>query len=730
MLYTDPVRRDPPSSKLEYAHVYVKSDLDEGYEVQGFHWGGLTSGDWKTVFWILLAPFALANVAGWTTKRNNRWAVALVRVAALALTALLVSQAVTALVLIPFLWFQEQFDSASGGLSKLAAIVLFAITIALFLLLVRTSTQSHFKTLTPQDQFRLLLTPVTDAMLPPAEGGTDKTTPTSAQWDDPAGTVVTDPTIWGTHAILHRLRRLHLAIGLTVVAMGASLWADNLALLWASIVIFALVVISTFATSFWPRNRGLLWITAVSSLTSFGLAVASLTAIGFSNTAAASIADLHTLTFGITVVLGVSAMACVFKAGWLTVGALVIASQFGAVLGVALGLIAEQLAGVDPQLVPNGAGFVAVAMLFLIGVMAIVALILSAIPHPRSGVEGLTTLLRRIVLRGPWLFYSAAAFGIGFGLLVIFKSARESARSVDITELSGIVSTTFGKALFTGFTPRALDPAELGGGTQDAAVVVAGLIVLLAWWRVSAAIGWLRGFLVPAGAAVLVFITAKGFETSFLGLHFTLTRRLEEIAVFVAVLIPGLFMLKSIISGVREGETRRRQVGILWDVGSFWPRWFHPLAPPGYGPIAVDGLRNELKTRHRQVLAAHSQGTLIAAVTVSQMDEADLPDSLLTYGSQLGVLFPAMFPAAGIDQLVGEVSRRFENRWINLWRDDDPIGGHFIEVLDSSNWQVCTGNGHSNHEVTPEYGIARSRVLTGTPTWPTDQPKPACWGGS
>ncbi|HSO49889.1 MAG TPA: hypothetical protein VLS86_05035, partial [Acidimicrobiia bacterium] len=82
------------------------------------------------------------------------------------------------------------------------------------------------------------------------------------------------------------------------------------------------------------------------------------------------------------------------------------------------------------------------------------------------------------------------------------------------------------------------------------------------------------------------------------------------------------------------------------------------------------------------------------------------------------------------DQLVGEVSRRFENRWINLWRGDDPIGGHFIEVLESSNWQVCTGNGHSGHEVTPEYGVARSRVLTGTPSWPADQPEPACWGGS
>ena len=151
-------------------------------------------------------------------------------------------------------------------------------------------------------------------------------------------------------------------------------------------------------------------------------------------------------------------------------GALVIASQFGAVLGIAVGSDRRAADGVEsPVLVPHGAGFVAVAMLFLIGVLLIVALILSAIPHPRSGSRGLTTLLRRIVLRGPWFFYSAAVFGIGFGLLVSSSRRRRPRRSVGITDVSGIVSTRFGKALFTGFTPRALDPANLVVGRNDAA---------------------------------------------------------------------------------------------------------------------------------------------------------------------------------------------------------------------------------------------------------------------
>ena len=252
--------------------------------------------------------------------------------------------------------------------------------------------------------------------------------------------------------------------------------------------------------------------------------------------------------------------------------------------------------------------------------------------------------------------------------------------------------------------------------------------MVLLWWRVWSAIGWLRALLVPVGAVVLVFIAFRGFQVGFMGLEFTLTRRLEEIAVFVAVLIPGLFMLKSIISGVREGEERRRQVGILWDVGSFWPRWFHPLAPPGYGPVVVDGLVKELERSDAELLAAHSQGTLIAAVAVSQMNEAELPRSFITYGSQLGSLYPAMFPAAGVDRVVAEVQRRFGERWINLWRADDPIGGHFVEALGGANWQVCSGSGHSGHEVTPEYSTARSQVLAGTSAWPAGRAEPPCWG--
>ncbi|MGA7098372.1 MAG: hypothetical protein WB245_12485, partial [Acidimicrobiia bacterium] len=113
MLYTDPVARDvDPSLPRTYTTVYRKPDRDSGYTVEAFHWGGLTAGSWRTAFWILLAPFAFANIAGWMAERQSRTGRAAIRVAGLALTALLVSQAAVALVDLPHHWLSARI----GGL--------------------------------------------------------------------------------------------------------------------------------------------------------------------------------------------------------------------------------------------------------------------------------------------------------------------------------------------------------------------------------------------------------------------------------------------------------------------------------------------------------------------------------------------------------------------------------------------------------------------------------------
>jgi hypothetical protein len=76
------------------------------------------------------------------------------------------------------------------------------------------------------------------------------------------------------------------------------------------------------------------------------------------------------------------------------------------------------------------------------------------------------------------------------------------------------------------------------------------------------------------------------------------------------------------------------------------------------------------------VLSAHSQGSLIAFATLLWLGEAERSRlSLVTYGSQLQVAFPRGFPAYVDLQLIRLVRARLRNRWVNLYRETDPIAG-------------------------------------------------------
>lgn len=124
----------------------------------------------------------------------------------------------------------------------------------------------------------------------------------------------------------------------------------------------------------------------------------------------------------------------------------------------------------------------------------------------------------------------------------------------------------------------------------------------------------------------------------------------------------------------------RRTIGILWDVGTFWPRAAHPFAPPCYAERAVPDLTWRMctwteRTGGRLVISGHSQGSVLAAAAVWQLDPATRGRvALLTYGSPLerlyGRWFPACFGPGPLNAL-----RREVDCWRNLWRLTDPIGG-------------------------------------------------------
>ena len=712
MLYTDPVLRDPlEPDERRYTDIHRLPPTDAEFDTQAFHWGGLTAGSRLTAFWILLSPFVLANAAGWMSNdRKNRFGHGMIRAAGLGLTALFVTEAFTAIVLLPYLWFEgkDSFDvlqwtiEFGPGLRRGLLLALIILISGLFLLLVlKASTQSHFEPLDTTKQAELLAWPKIDAMAAATPNDGIPLDRPEVAFEDPADAVITDPRLWRPDSMLHRLRRLHLAVGYMVIALEVAAWTDTV---WATIavaILLALLALMTILTSFIPTSRVLLTATAVAPSVGAIVLLASMALIFTSVTAEWQDgwigASPHVVTFLTGLVMGVFVFLSM-TTGLIVVGSLVLATFFGAVLGLAVGIVVESVLGLDPPnttsgvLESNGAAWVAVAMLFFLWWLAVVAVYLSWREVDHTAEKGTLALVRRVVLQAPKLFEAAAFYGLGTAVVIVLGSLAEQV-----------------------WAPTLLVIDKPSSWIYELAVGMGVFLVVFFALRVWKHYGWKPAPLVLLGAGLIVFAASRDFfVVEFFKVQIALKDNLVDIAVAIAIIVPGAFMLRSILTGIGSGEAgqkKRRSVGILWDIGSFWPRWYHPLAPPAYGPVAVTKLWREVRDHPaRAVLGAHSQGSLIAAVALTFTPEAKRPARFVTYGSQLGNLYPAMFPGAGIggeNGLVARVRAAYGTNWVNLYRETDPIGGHYVELLGAQNRLVNTWTGHSRYEPTPEYKSAR-----------------------
>ncbi|MFC0505404.1 hypothetical protein [Micromonospora costi] len=152
-------------------------------------------------------------------------------------------------------------------------------------------------------------------------------------------------------------------------------------------------------------------------------------------------------------------------------------------------------------------------------------------------------------------------------------------------------------------------------------------------------------------------------------------------AVVVALLVGGIF-------AYRTAEFRRH-IGVLWDLGTFWPRAAHPFAPPCYAERAVPELTRRvtyLVDRGSAVLlTGHSHGSVLAAATVLQLPpRVARRVALITHASPLRRLYARLFPAYVDDEVLHEIGDRIGWRWLNLWRDTDPVGGWIFSARQSA----------------------------------------------
>ena len=607
--------------------------------VEGYVWGGMTSGGWGKATWALLFPFALANVAHWmlpSPRPNNVISRALsavlralVRLSALLLTMLMVAQLtvvgldlLAAQCLRPGSGCMGIVPESVRELDVLRALIGLLPVALVVLMMYRLSCVSWKVSAKPDSPHHSASAPVL-----------------------PGNNVVSDPD---TPA----LRALHVTAALSTVALLAlggptGALTDPRGLIAAGLALFSLVgaVIMDDPTGSNDRRNGralrvalrrgprrALMSAAALVLLTVALLPGELAGAlpGSGGTIDALTGMLVATCVAVAVLLAPAALLArsswakvptqlrPWAGGWMTAPMLMIACMLGTGFGAGLGLSVRQALG-DPALVlPTAYDDVTIFW----GTAAVLLLITGAVLVPWALVRNWRT-----------------------------------------TQAEGPV------------------PAEVAllhaGRQQDQQSAAAA-------WRLADLQRHNAHRVLLLIAAVLTASTALTMLLHFLGMPRSFWSN-WLIALGVATLAAlAIGLLRMVFLAATERKTAR-YLGILCDLTLFWPREAHPVVPPCYALKVIPELAARA-TEHlsdpntRVVLVGHSQGSLLAAVATARLMES-LPEEdrervgLVTAGSQLQWAYPRAFPGVVSHNSLRDLSGALEGRWRSLCRGTDGIGG-------------------------------------------------------
>ncbi|MFE2328626.1 hypothetical protein ACFXD5_32800 [Streptomyces sp. NPDC059385] len=632
---------------------------------EAYCWSRLTSGNGARALWLLLLPFMVANLAHWarpagpagTTPRAVRTYGVLVRILALSLTVLLIAAACE-VALDLFAWQCAGTGSCAGSRFSwlgflapgggwwaepgrrlaLGALVPAALTGLLWYLSNRTWSAYESQ--------------------PPPVGWAD---PDTASDTVPA---LGRPGFWYGRRLVARLRAAHTAAGLLTVAVAVSVPTAR-------------------------HDRGAVGAPVLEAVgwATQGLLAAVAGAVAWvvcRRGRTEDRADHHLDRAGVTLLPGaalallvaVLVHACWPRPGWTSAGRLPGDLAFG-VLMLGQGCCVLALAAVarylhrrapDPATALGGLGGPAVGMLgcALGGVMSggvaqRVADWLDggAVPGtPGAPLPGPPVLLT-------WQAAVLPPLLLVLALLAGWFTVR------GVRERRGLAAGI--AAEYPGETPDGPRSRRIAGARAAAALTDS------APWFVGAVSG--ITLLLGAGALAGAWIGGRVPYEAARGsgpLLETAARTAQDAGSWLI----GFGFVLFVAWGRRayRDPSARRTIGILWDVGTFWPRAAHPFAPPCYAERAVPDLTWRMtgwtdRTGGRLVISGHSQGSVLAAAAVWQLPpHVRRRVALLTYGSPLARLygrwFPAYFGPGPLTALHGDL-----DCWRNLWRATDPIGG-------------------------------------------------------
>ncbi|GGL16830.1 hypothetical protein [Mangrovihabitans endophyticus] len=662
-----------------------------GRHIEAYSWGGLTSRSASRVLWLLLFPFALANVAGWTCAprvhaSRVRFAIhrAVVRWASLGMT--LNTLLLVAMTTMDIGAFQcgAQPDCVDhwwlrwlrfGSLAEHPAQrVLIGAVLPLLLIVV-------LAVLAGRSLIRY------ERAAPPRRR--DDTLRDRAYRSTPArsGAGLADRDFWNGGRSVGDMALIHLGAALAFLAWllqytvhglisrpGHEPHATAVGTAAAVLAVLALAVAAGAVAV--PRVTG-----PVIAAALVGGALALIAAIGYAAAQAAvpearppgplpGMLTAANWTYGLCLAAAIAVLPVHALLGGRRRGGFLMA-PFSA-MALAFVLL-------------NGVG---------IGTMLRIADLLGNVPNPGSGFgprPNPIVVPDTVFAVTPWLTAVPTVILAGFFAVEAVRlwhagrHRRAAAVAAEYDEVPGPAA------------PSAWD-RSIGMDEQDRLRALRGTSPLArGWdrlWRAVTRPGWACGVArarAMSGMARdvdkllgVMAITALAV-LCFFWIHLGLTgdvprpwRWLQSISTWLAAAFPVAVLLL-----MRNGWSRldsRRHLGVLWDIGTFWPRAYHPLAPPSYTERAVPDLQRRMWYAHDHqgavVVTAHSQGTVLAAAALLQPDSRPGGEQvgLITFGSPLDKLYGWAFPAYfGPDVLADLRAKTW--RWTNFFYPTDYIGG-------------------------------------------------------
>jgi hypothetical protein len=626
----------------------------DGHLLEGYHWGLFTSGSFTQGLWFLLLPFGMVNAASFMLPRGPAVVVAaarvVLRVLGLALTVVLLAGTVHVLV------EALAWNGPGGG-----AWYWMALAVAGCLVVLATITLLGRHQITPP---------------PPGQEGANPAP------DDPAVrelTQLAERSFYDREPDAPLLRRLHVAAGLLVVAVPF--------------------------TSFAADGGGpvLSWAPAVGlALAGLGVAV-----LADSRGRVARVGPMPDPVGGTGIP---QANPVVDVLTWLFVGAA------AAVLGAALLLALPELptpSATDPQLLPGldplGDWLVWIGWVLLVELLVLVGIAAAASAPPEDGRDGTPRAFRPYVGGMiAWVVATLAALlGLGFAVGLSYTASwlltRSGGRSAPLPRIHTWVAYSWGIAgvlivllLVVALALRGRGVARrveqsyevpLTRGLLDGEVTEGAVLTPAAKATKTGRLKWSVGWV------------GLAFAVLGLALHTVIAWDLREFAlpawldpdrgIGPILVVAGNVLLVGFAGGLllagRGAVLRpsaRRVANVVWDVIAFWPRAAHPMAPPPYSQRAVRDFADRI-TWHldhggagRLLIAGHSQGSLISVAALLRVPQRLYGRiALITHGSQLQHAYSRAFPAYLNAPLLRWVLRRLDGRWLNLYRETDPVGG-------------------------------------------------------